>query len=113
MYNVTSSFLAVTQDKRIDLQRKQTNRSVFQCHVIGPRGVGKTAFLQGFLGRNLNYVATLSKDHLSPFVTNTVPVYGQEKYLVVSLEVDPHNFLFYYGNVRYCFSFMKSTLALD
>ena len=94
MYNVTSSFLAVTQDKRIDLQRKQTNRSVFQCHVIGPRGVGKTAFLQGFLGRNLNYVATLSKDHLSPFVTNTVPVYGQEKYLVVSLEVHPHNFLF-------------------
>ena len=75
--------VAVTQDKRIDLQRRQTNRSVFQCHVIGPRGVGKTAFLQGFLGRNLSYVATLSRDHLSHFVANSVPVYGQEKYLVV------------------------------
>ena len=74
----------VTRDKRVDLQRKQTSRSVFQCHVIGPRGVGKTTFLQGFLGRNLNYVATLNKDHMSRFAANIVPVYGQDRYLVVS-----------------------------
>ena len=81
---LTCVCFVVTRDKRVDLQRKQTSRSVFQCHVIGPRGVGKTTFLQGFLGRNLNYVATLNKDHMSRFAANIVPVYGQDRYLVVS-----------------------------
>ncbi|KAK2571827.1 Mitochondrial Rho GTPase 1-A [Acropora cervicornis] len=43
----------VTRSKTVDLQKKQTSRSVFQCYVFGPPGVGKTAFLQAFLGRTL------------------------------------------------------------
>ena len=81
---MSPSASSVTRDKRVDLQRQQTTRSVFQCHVIGPRGAGKTAFLQGFLGRNLNYVATLNKEHMSRFASSSVLVYGQEKHLVVS-----------------------------
>lgn len=44
---------AVTRDKKIDLQKKQTQRSVFRCNVFGDIGSGKSSFLQAFLGRNL------------------------------------------------------------
>lgn len=44
----------------------------------------QTSLLQGHLNRNLRYVATLNKEHLSSFTINTVQVYGQEKYLLVS-----------------------------
>lgn len=46
-------FPSVTRNKRIDLQKKQTQRSVFRCNVLGAQGSGKSAFLQAFLGRNL------------------------------------------------------------
>uniref|UniRef100_A0AAY4B9R2 Mitochondrial Rho GTPase n=1 Tax=Denticeps clupeoides TaxID=299321 RepID=A0AAY4B9R2_9TELE len=45
--------ITVTRNKRIDLQKKQTQRSVFRCNVLGARGSGKSGFLQAFLGRNL------------------------------------------------------------
>lgn len=44
----------VTRNKHIDLQKKQTQRSVFRCNVLGARGSGKSGFLQAFLGRNLS-----------------------------------------------------------
>ncbi|WAQ97631.1 MIRO1-like protein [Mya arenaria] len=83
----TLSALQVTRDKKIDLQKRQTARNVFRCHVLGPKQVGKTAFLQGLIGRNLRYVATLNREQLSKFTINTVQVYGQEKYLMLH-EVD-------------------------
>lgn len=43
----------VTREKDLDLEKHQTQRSVFVCKVIGPRGTGKTAFLQAFVGRNV------------------------------------------------------------
>ena len=46
-------FLPVTRNKRIDLQKKQTQRSVFRCNVLGDQGSGKSGFLQAFLGKNL------------------------------------------------------------
>lgn len=51
----------VTRNKHIDLQKKQTQRSVFRCNVLGARGSGKSGLLQAFLGRNLA-VSTLHKD---------------------------------------------------
>lgn len=81
------SAIHVTRDKKIDLEKRQTARNVFRCHVLGPKSVGKTSFLQGLLDRNLRYVATLSKEQLSSFTINTVQVYGQEKYLMLH-EVD-------------------------
>lgn len=45
--------LSVTRNKRIDLQKKQTQRSVFRCNVLGAMGSGKSGFLQAFLGKNL------------------------------------------------------------
>ncbi|NWQ78395.1 MIRO2 GTPase, partial [Columbina picui] len=48
-----ASFLPVTREKRIDLEKGQTQRNVFLCKVLGARGAGKSAFLQAFLGRSL------------------------------------------------------------
>ncbi|XP_041362317.1 mitochondrial Rho GTPase 1-like isoform X2 [Gigantopelta aegis] len=81
------SAIQVTRDKKIDLEKRQTTRNVFRCHVLGAKLVGKTSFLQGLLNRNLRYVATLNKHMLSSFTINTVLVYGQEKYLMLH-EVD-------------------------
>ncbi|XP_060588592.1 mitochondrial Rho GTPase 1-like isoform X2 [Ruditapes philippinarum] len=86
-HDSTLTAIQVTRDKKIDLEKRQTARNVFRCHVLGPKGVGKTSFLQGLLGRNLRYVATLNKEQLSSFTINTVQVYGQEKYLMLH-EVD-------------------------
>lgn len=55
---------AVTRNKRIDLQKKQTQRSVFHCNVLGARGSGKSGFMQAFLGRNLAVSTNASQEHV-------------------------------------------------
>ncbi|XP_070581057.1 mitochondrial Rho GTPase 1-A-like isoform X2 [Ptychodera flava] len=82
-----ASAIIVTRDKKIDREKRQTTRSVFFCNVIGPRGVGKTAFLQGLVHRDLDTQRDLNREHLSKFAVNTVQVYGQEKYLLLH-EID-------------------------
>lgn len=39
----------VTRERRIDLAKRQSSRSVYMCHVIGPKGAGKTGLCRGFL----------------------------------------------------------------
>lgn len=39
----------VTRERRLDLAKKQSSRSVYMCHVIGPKGSGKTALCRGFI----------------------------------------------------------------
>uniref|UniRef100_A0A8C8G988 Mitochondrial Rho GTPase n=1 Tax=Oncorhynchus tshawytscha TaxID=74940 RepID=A0A8C8G988_ONCTS len=73
----------VTRDKKIDLQKKQTQRSVFRCNVFGDSGSGKSGFLQAFLGRNLTRQNTVSEEHMSYYAISTAYVYGQEKYLLL------------------------------
>ncbi|XP_070783714.1 mitochondrial Rho GTPase 2 isoform X5 [Enoplosus armatus] len=75
--------ITVTREKEVDLEKCQTQRSVFLCKVIGPRGTGKTAFLQAFVGRNVGN----SSSAFSPYAINTVQVSNQEKYLILN-EVD-------------------------
>uniref|UniRef100_A0A8C8CJK1 Mitochondrial Rho GTPase n=1 Tax=Oncorhynchus tshawytscha TaxID=74940 RepID=A0A8C8CJK1_ONCTS len=74
--------VTVTREKAVDLEKGQTQRSVFLCKVIGPRGTGKSAFLQAFLGRN-----TRSTGAFSLYTINTVQVSNQEKFLIL-YEVD-------------------------
>ncbi|TMS21879.1 Mitochondrial Rho GTPase 2 [Larimichthys crocea] len=78
--------ITVTREKEVDLEKSQTQRSVFLCKVIGPRGTGKTAFLQAFLGRNVLNKGN-SSSAFSPYAINTVQVSNQEKYLILN-EVD-------------------------
>ncbi|XP_064323222.1 mitochondrial Rho GTPase 1 isoform X2 [Phalacrocorax carbo] len=78
-----ASAITVTRDKKIDLQKKQTQRNVFRCNVVGMKGCGKSGVLQALLGRNLIRQRQIRKEHKSYYAINTVYVYGQEKYLLL------------------------------
>lgn len=78
--------ITVTREKRIDLEKGQTQRNVFLCKVIGPRGTGKSAFLRAFLGHSLEEQLQNRRES-SFYSVNTVLVGGQEKYLIL-FEVD-------------------------
>uniref|UniRef100_A0A8C2WS97 Ras homolog family member T1a n=1 Tax=Cyclopterus lumpus TaxID=8103 RepID=A0A8C2WS97_CYCLU len=83
----------VTRNKRIDLQKKQTQRSVFRCNVLGDRGSGKSGFLQAFLGKNLQGQRRIREDHKSFYAISTTYVYGQEKYLLLHEVMPDFDFL--------------------
>ncbi|KAK2491005.1 hypothetical protein MC885_020458 [Smutsia gigantea] len=78
-----ASAITVTRDKKIDLQKKQTQRNVFRCNVIGMKNCGKSGVLQALLGRNLMRQKKIRDDHKSYYAINTVYIYGQEKYLLL------------------------------
>ncbi|KXJ23686.1 Mitochondrial Rho GTPase 1-A [Exaiptasia diaphana] len=80
-----STAITVTRSKSVDIQKKSTSRTVFQCYVFGAPGVGKTTFLQSFLNRT---VKSLGSDKMvSHYVINLTEVHRQEKYLVLR-EID-------------------------
>uniref|UniRef100_A0A8C5AEM4 Mitochondrial Rho GTPase n=1 Tax=Gadus morhua TaxID=8049 RepID=A0A8C5AEM4_GADMO len=79
--------VTVTQQKELDLAQSQTQRTVFLCKVIGPRGTGKTAFLQAFVGRSLPQLHGTGSHALSPYTINKVTVNNQERFLIL-YEVD-------------------------
>ncbi|KAF3846464.1 hypothetical protein F7725_003542 [Dissostichus mawsoni] len=85
--------ITVTRNKRIDLQKKQTQRSVFRCNVLGARGSGKSGFLQAFLGKNLQTQRRIREDHKSFYAISTTYVYGQEKYLLLHEVMPDFDFL--------------------
>ncbi|KAI6184056.1 Mitochondrial Rho GTPase [Aphelenchoides bicaudatus] len=80
----------VTQDRRIDIAEKSTNRNVFQCHVIGPKGSGKTVFCRSFLGESLNHILQLRSNQQPSYIINTTEVKGQTKFLIMH-EVDVYS----------------------
>lgn len=76
--------ITVTREKRLDQEKGQTQRSVLMCKVLGARGVGKSAFLQAFLGHSLGEARDRDAPEKLPTHTiNTVRVSGQEKYLIL------------------------------
>uniref|UniRef100_A0A915J7S8 Mitochondrial Rho GTPase 1 n=1 Tax=Romanomermis culicivorax TaxID=13658 RepID=A0A915J7S8_ROMCU len=79
--------ITVTRDKRLDWKARETRRIVFQCHVIGPKDVGKTGFLQGFLKRNLKQQAAINRRYLSTYAANSVLINNETKYLLLH-EID-------------------------
>ncbi|KAF0300777.1 Mitochondrial Rho GTPase [Amphibalanus amphitrite] len=85
-----SAAIHVTREKRLDLQKKQTSRTAYQCHVIGPKGAGKTTFCQGLLNRNTETVSSVLESDLSKQTISPVQVYGQERYLLLR-DIDVHS----------------------
>ncbi|XP_043970051.1 mitochondrial Rho GTPase 1-A-like isoform X1 [Gambusia affinis] len=75
--------ITATRAKKIDLQKKQTQRNVFRCNVFGDMSSGKSGFLQAFLGRNLMRQKMIKEEHRSYYAISTTYVYGQEKYLLL------------------------------
>ncbi|VDN33934.1 unnamed protein product [Gongylonema pulchrum] len=78
--------IKVTRKRRIDIAEKSTARTVFQCHVIGRKGAGKTVFMQSFAGRNVQDVAAIeqSRKTISSYVLNQVKIKGRTMYLLVN-----------------------------
>lgn len=76
--------ITVTREKRLDQEKGQTQRNVLLCNVVGARGVGKSAFLQAFLGRGLRHQdARELCEEPAIYAIDTVQVNGQEKYLIL------------------------------
>uniref|UniRef100_A0A8C9BVE8 Mitochondrial Rho GTPase n=1 Tax=Phocoena sinus TaxID=42100 RepID=A0A8C9BVE8_PHOSS len=76
--------ITVTREKRLDQEKGQTQRNVFLCKVVGARGVGKSSFLQAFLGHGLGHQdAGEPAGEPSAYTIDTVQVNGQEKYLIL------------------------------
>ncbi|BFF91195.1 mitochondrial Rho GTPase [Drosophila madeirensis] len=73
----------VTRERRIDLAKRQSSRSVYKCHVIGPNGSGKTGLCRGFLVEEMQKL--IGKEFKTNVVhcINSVQVYGQEKHLIL------------------------------
>ncbi|XP_068153496.1 mitochondrial Rho GTPase isoform X1 [Drosophila tropicalis] len=73
----------VTRERRIDLAKRQSSRSVYKCHVIGPKGSGKTGLCRGFLVEDMSKL--IGKEFKTNIVhcINAVQVYGQEKHLIL------------------------------
>eukprot|EP00069_Balaena_mysticetus_P016017 bmy_01882T0 len=105
--------ITVTREKRLDQEKGQTQRNVFLCKVVGAHGVGKSSFLQAFLGRGLGVSVRVCRawtwgagvlervrtasfrgvplhqdagepaGEPSAYTIDTVQVNGQEKYLIL------------------------------
>ncbi|KAJ8914574.1 hypothetical protein NQ315_010038 [Exocentrus adspersus] len=74
----------VTREKKLDLAKKQSSRNVYQCHVIGPTGAGKSSFCRSFIKSALDGKNALIEKTGTPNCTvNMVQVYGQEKIMVL------------------------------
>ena len=80
--NQTSAF-NVSRPKEIDILKKQTYRNSFLCYIYGRKKCGKTSFLQGLLGRDLQQQATLSVDDITRWSCNLVQFQNIEKYLIL------------------------------
>ncbi|XP_039740699.1 mitochondrial Rho GTPase 2 isoform X1 [Pteropus medius] len=76
--------ITVTREKKLDQEKGQTQRNVLLCNVVGARGVGKSAFLQAFLGRGLRHQdARELCEEPAIYAIDTVQVNRQEKYLIL------------------------------
>ncbi|KAM9724966.1 mitochondrial Rho GTPase 2 isoform 2-T2 [Dama dama] len=76
--------ITVTREKRLDQEKGQTQRNVLLCKVVGAHGVGKSSFLQAFLGHGLGHQdAWEPAGEPSVYAIDTVQVNGQEKYLIL------------------------------
>ncbi|KAJ8959991.1 hypothetical protein NQ318_009426 [Aromia moschata] len=73
----------VTREKKLDLAKKQSSRNVYQCHVIGPTGAGKSSFCRNFIKSAFDSKNVLEKTGTPNCTVNFVQVYGQEKILVL------------------------------
>jgi len=80
------SAVHVTRDLKIDLLKKQSSRSVYMCHVIGARKVGKSTLCRCHINQSIEKIGE-SVNGVPQCTVNTVNVYGQEKYLIMK-EVD-------------------------
>ncbi|KAK3149560.1 hypothetical protein QOZ80_3AG0219100 [Eleusine coracana subsp. coracana] len=79
-----ASAFTTTRKRRDDRKRKQTHRNVFHCYVFGPRGSGKSALLQSFIGRQPSDPLPSSSEL---FATNTVELTDETRKILILHEI--------------------------
>ncbi|KAL3316036.1 Mitochondrial Rho GTPase 2 [Cichlidogyrus casuarinus] len=80
--------IKVLPDRRQDVIRRCTNRTVFFCRVYGARKVGKTCLCQGLLSRSLkgtdgNGIGGCAQRTSSLVAAYGIPVYNQPRSLIM------------------------------
>ncbi|KAL8530646.1 hypothetical protein ACS0TY_007620 [Phlomoides rotata] len=77
-----ASALHITRRRSLDRKKQQTERSVFQCFVFGPKKAGKTALLMSLLGRPFseNYIPTTREKYVVNVVNHHM---GNKKTLIL------------------------------
>lgn len=78
-----ASALRVTRRRSIDRKKQQTERNVYHCLVVGPKGSGKTALVKSFIGSSPfseNYTPTADEEQC---VVNIVEQLGGKKFLIL------------------------------
>lgn len=54
VYDYVECFMStVTREKNIDLAKKQSTRNVYECHVLGAVGTGKSMLCRSHIGQCL------------------------------------------------------------
>ncbi|XP_054289732.1 mitochondrial Rho GTPase isoform X2 [Macrosteles quadrilineatus] len=84
------SAITVTREKQVDLLKRQSTRNIYECHVMGAIGVGKSMLCRSHIGQYLADVPDSEIQGVVQCTINMVHVYGQEKYLVLK-DVDLPN----------------------
>lgn len=78
------SAVQVTREKKSDILKKHSTRTVYVCHVIGEKGSGKSTLCRTHIGNNLKKEVLDTHTNLHNHGTiNVVNVYCQEKYLIL------------------------------
>ncbi|KAF7634476.1 Mitochondrial Rho GTPase [Meloidogyne graminicola] len=86
-YGSQKRAVMVTRDRKKDIEEKSTKRKVFKCHVIGPKGAGKTVFCRSFIGKTIEDVDKMTRKQFIPYTINSVQVKSEIKHLLIH-EVD-------------------------
>lgn len=67
----------VTRERRLDLAKKQSNRTVYMCHVIGPKSSGKTALCRALIAEEMKRLLDRDFRSGSHYCINSVQIYGK------------------------------------
>ncbi|GFY94862.1 MIRO-related GTP-ase 1 [Actinidia rufa] len=84
-----SSAIRITRRRRIDRKRQQSERTVFQCFVFGPKKAGKSALLNAFIGRPFSeiYTSTSEERYAERYAVNVVDQPGGTKKTLILREI--------------------------
>ncbi|CAH9073685.1 unnamed protein product [Cuscuta epithymum] len=80
-----SSAIRVTRRRRLDRKKQQSDRNVYQCFVFGPKGAGKSAILNSFVGRPFSEEYESNADE--KYTVNVVRLPGGGKKTLVLREI--------------------------
>ncbi|XP_052187372.1 mitochondrial Rho GTPase 1-like isoform X2 [Diospyros lotus] len=80
-----SSAIRITRRRQLDRKKQQSDRTVFQCFVFGPKKAGKSALLSSLIGRPFSDIYTSTTEEL--YAVNMVDQPGANKKTLILREI--------------------------